>query len=124
MDHGRVRARIEAADAQSRASLAGYQQTILNALEEVENRLVQYSHIQQQYQRLVQAEVLAGQAARLARTRYESGLIAYFEVLSAEQELAAARDAMSQSRTAQVVAMVDLYRALAGPPDPVTLAQL
>jgi len=124
LDHGQVRARIEAADAQSRASLAGYQQTILNALEEVENRIVQYSQIQQQLQLLVQAEALAHQATTLARTRHENGLIAYFEVLNAEQELAAAREAAAQSRTAQVVAMVDLYRALAGPPDTVSFAQL
>src|SRR5690606_41273655 len=59
--------------------ISGYKQTISNALEEVENRIVQYSQIQQQLQLLVQAEALAHQATTLARTRHENGLIAYFE---------------------------------------------
>ncbi len=117
LDHGRVRARIDAADADSRAALADYQQTVLSALEEAENRLVQYNRIQQRVQFLAKAEAQAHQAVALARTRHEGGLIAYFEVLGAEQELATAREAAVQSRTAEVVAMVDVYRTLAGPPD-------
>lgn len=116
LDRGRVRARIDAADADSRAALAEYQQTVLSALEETENRLVQYNRIQKRVQLLAQAESQAHQAVTLARTRHEGGLIAYFEVLSAEQELATAREAAVQSRTAEVVAMVDVYRAIAGPP--------
>lgn len=117
LDRGRVRARIDAADADSRAALAEYQQTVLRALEETENRLVQYSRIQQRVKILAQAEGQAHEAVALARTRHEGGLVAYFEVLAAEQELAAARQAAVQSRTAEVVAMVGVYRALAGPPD-------
>lgn len=117
LDRGRVRARIEAADADSRAALAEYQQTVLSVLEETENRLVQYHRIQQRVQLLAQAEAQAHQAVSLARTRHEGGLIAYFEVLGAEQELATAREAAVQSRTAEVVAMVDVYRTLAGPPE-------
>lgn len=117
LDRGRVRARIDAADADSRAAFAEYQQAVLRALEEAENRLVQYNRIQQRVQFLAQAEAQAHEAVALARTRHDGGLIAYFEVLAAEQELVAAREAAVQSRTAEVLAMVDVYRALAGPPD-------
>lgn len=116
LDHGRVQARIDAADAESRAALADYRQTVLLALEEAETRLVYYDRLQQHRRHMLQAEAEARQAVALARTRYESGLIGYFEVLSAEQELASARDAAVRSRTAEVVAMVDVYRALAGAP--------
>ena len=42
LDLGRVYARIKAADASAEASLAEYEQTVLNALEETENALVNY----------------------------------------------------------------------------------
>lgn len=116
LDYTKVQARIDAADAESRAALADYRQAVLTVLEEVENRLVYYSQIQEREQRLQQAQTQALQAVELALTRHENGLIAYFEVLSAQQELALARDAAVRSRTQVMVAMVDVYRALAGAP--------
>lgn len=87
------------------------------------NRLVQYHQIQQRVALLQQTEAQAHQAVALARTRHEGGLIDYFEVLSAERELASARDAAMQSRTAEVVAMVGVYRALSGPPEAASLVK-
>ncbi len=116
LDHGKVKARIEAADAESRAALAAYQQAVLNALEDTETRLVRYQRARQRAEHLQQAADDARQAAALARTRYERGFIGYFEVLAAEQELATTRDASVRSRTGVVLAMVDVYRALAGAP--------
>ncbi|KAF0805960.1 RND efflux system outer membrane lipoprotein [Alcanivorax sp. S71-1-4] len=118
LDTGRVRARIDAADAESRAALAGYQQTVLNALEETENLLVRHQRSQQRTERLRDATAAATEAVRLARTRYDQGFIGYFEVLSAEQELISTRDALIQSQTDVTVSMVNLYRALAGAPLP------
>ena len=116
LDYAKVQARVDAADAESRAALADYRRTVLTVLEEVENRLVYYNRIQEREQRLQQAQTQALQAVELANTRHENGLIAYFEVLSAQQELAIARDAAVRSRTQVMVAMVDVYRALAGAP--------
>lgn len=116
LDHGKVKARIDAADAASRAALADYQQAVLNALEDTETHLVRYQRAQQRDERLQQAADDAGRAAELARIRYERGFIGYFEVLAAEQELAATRDARVRSRTNVTLAMVEVYRALAGAP--------
>ncbi|HEY9119326.1 MAG TPA: TolC family protein, partial [Marinobacter sp.] len=116
LDHGRVKARIEAAGADSRAALANYQQTVLEALEEAETRLVRYQHAQQREKRLEQAMNNAEKAVELARARYEEGFIGYFEVLTAEQEFTATRDEAVRSRTAVTLAMVDVYRSLVGAP--------
>ena len=62
----------------------------------------------------------AGEAAELARTRYRQGFIGFFEVLAAEQELIDTRDALIESRTAETLAMVNIYRALAGAPGAAT----
>lgn len=116
LDHGKVKARIEAAGADSRAALASYQQTVLEALEEAETRLVRYQRAQQREKRLEQAMDNAEKAVELARARYEEGFIGYFEVLTAEQEFTATRDAAVRSRTAVTLAMVDVYRSLVGAP--------
>ncbi|MEP1214323.1 MAG: efflux transporter outer membrane subunit [Marinobacter sp.] len=116
LDHGKVKARIEAAGADSRAALANYQQTVLEALEEAETRLVRYQRAQQREERLEQAMNSAEKAVKLARARYEEGFIGYFEVLTAEQEFTATRDATVRSRTAVTLTMVDVYRSLVGAP--------
>lgn len=116
LDFSKVQARIDAADAASRAALADYQLALLVALEDVENRLVYYDRIQKRTDRLQAAEVQAMRAVELARKRFESGLISYFEVLTAEQEVVTARDLAVRSRTEELVAMADVYRTLAGAP--------
>ena len=95
---------------------AEYQQAILVALEETESRLVFYDRIQQRVARLQLAEAQAFEATRLAHARYGGGFIDYFEVLEAEQALAVARESTVLSRTTAMLAMLDVYRALAGPP--------
>lgn len=116
LNQGRVRARIEAAGAESREALANYQQTVLGALEETETSLVRYYRAQQREERLALALDHAGQAVELARERYQEGLVGFFEVLDAEQEFTAVRDEVVRSRTAVVLTMVDVYRSLAGQP--------
>lgn len=118
LDHDKVRARIEAAGAESRAALARYQQAVLVALEEAETRLVRYQQAQVREVRLQRAMSDAGQAVELARTRYEQGLIGYYELLAAEQDFTTTRDQAVRSRTEVILAMVDVYRALVGAPDP------
>lgn len=116
LNFGRVRSRIDAADADAQAALANYRQVILDALEETENRLVRYARAQQRTERLTASAAAARDAADLARTRYEQGYIGYFEVLDAEREQLNSENALEQGRTASVLAMVNLYRALAGAP--------
>ena len=120
LDFGRVRSRIDAADADSRAALANYEQTVLLALEETETQLVRYARSRERSERLGAATDAAGDAAELARTRYRQGFIGFFEVLAAEQELIDTRDALIESRPAETLAMVNIYRALAGAPGAAT----
>jgi multidrug efflux system outer membrane protein len=54
------------------------------------------------------------EAVRLASLRYTSGLSAYFEVLEAQQQLFPAEIGLAQTRRDQLVAVVNLYRALGG----------
>jgi multidrug efflux system outer membrane protein len=46
--------------------------------------------------------------------RYTAGRASYFEVLEAEQLLFPAEDALAQTQRDQLLAVVDLYKALGG----------
>ena len=56
----------------------------------------------------------ARSAARLSRARYDGGVTSYLEVLDSERSLFTAEIAASQVRRAQLVSIVDLYKALGG----------
>lgn len=116
LDRALVRARIDAADADAEAALADYRQTVLLALEETETWLVRYQQAQARVALLSDAEQAADQAVSQARERYEQGYIGYFELLTAELELNHARDSLVKSQTDQALAMVSVYRSLAGAP--------
>lgn len=116
LDRAQVQARIDAADAQSAELLADYRQTVLLALEETETWLLRYQQSLERAALLQSATGAATQAVEQARDRYDQGFIGYFELLTAEQELTAMRDRLVQSETDVVLAMVNVYRALAGAP--------
>lgn len=116
LDFAQARARVDAADAEAEAALAEYRQAVLLALEETETWLVRYQQAQARVALLASARDAAEQAVAQARERYEQGYIDYFELLTAELELTRARDALAQARTGQALAMVNVYRSLAGPP--------
>lgn len=114
LDVGRVRARIAAADADARGALAGYEQTVLLALEDVENALVRHARTRQEDIHLAAAAGDSAEAARLARLRYDAGASGLLDVLDAERTRLQAEDALAEARTRSVVSAVAVYRATAG----------
>ncbi|WP_370680501.1 efflux transporter outer membrane subunit [Comamonas sp. GB3 AK4-5] len=114
LDVGRVRARIAASEAGGQAALAGYQQTVLLALEDTENALVRLQRTRDEDQHLAQAAAQRLVAEQLAQRRYRAGAIGLYEVLDAQRDLYAAQDAALESRTRGLHAAVSLYQALAG----------
>src|SRR5690606_24599290 len=114
LDAGRVRARIAAADAEAAADLARYEQTVLLALEDVENALVRHARSREQDAHLQRAADNSARAAELAVTRFEAGAADLLEVLDSERTLLQAQDALAQARTRTVTTAAGIYRALAG----------
>jgi NodT family efflux transporter outer membrane factor (OMF) lipoprotein len=114
LDVGRVRARIAASEAGGAAALAGYQQTVLLALEDTENALVRLQRTRDEDRHLNQAAEQRQLAEQLAQRRYQAGTIGLYELLDAQRDLYAAQDAAADSRTRGLRAAVSLYQALAG----------
>jgi len=114
LDLGRVYARIKAADARAEANLAQYQQTVLSALEETENALVNYNRERKRRALLTSAAKASERAHELAHLRFEEGVADFLTVLDAELRLLQDQDRLAQSETATATALAALYKALGG----------
>jgi len=111
---GRIRSNVAVQNARWKQTQILYQSTVLNALEETENALVNYSQEQERRDRL-QAAVLQNQTAlELSRELYTSGLEDFLAVLDAQRQLYGNEDLLAQSQTAVTTNLVALYKALGG----------
>lgn len=122
-DLGRVRARIRAADASAEGLLATYEKTVLTALEETENALVQFARTRQRQSHLQIAASASAKAVELARVRYSNGVDSFLNVLDAERQLLSIQDQLAQSETDTGLALVALYKALGGGWEDMTASQ-
>lgn len=113
-DLRRVRANIAVADAVSEAAIAQYEQTVLNALSEVESALTDYANELRRRDDLERAAASARRAIDLARLRFEEGLDDYLDVLEAQRTLLAAEDQLAESRLQSSNLAITAYRALGG----------
>lgn len=113
-DGGRTRGRIEGAEAAADASLAAWRQSILVALQEVESAAVDLEANAAQVRALAEASEGAQNAALLARSQYQAGLIDFQRLLVAESQLLATRNALVGAEAARAQAFVSLARALGG----------
>lgn len=111
---GALRAQYRRALAQREQARLQYQQTLLNALQEVADQLVarqRYAEQRVEQARAVQAYEVAVQ---VARQRYVAGNASYYEVLQEQQELFPAQNTLVEVELNQLLAVVQLYRALGG----------
>ncbi|MFA6561145.1 MAG: multidrug efflux RND transporter permease subunit [Verrucomicrobiia bacterium] len=113
-DLGRVRARIKAARASADAELAFYEKTVLLALEETENALVEFGRERARRNHLAAAASAAGDAFKLARQRYDGGVSDFLAVLDAERSQLAIEAQLAQSETRTATALVAIYKSLGG----------
>jgi multidrug efflux system outer membrane protein len=109
-----ARARMRQAEARAQIALAGFDQAILEALQETETALTVYAAERQRRQSLQVARDAAAEAARLARIRYQAGSESYIAVLDAERTLANAETALANSDAAAASSEVDVFMALGG----------
>lgn len=114
LDLGSAHARLRAAKARDDAALANYDQTVLRALEDLENALVSYRQQQAQLNSLTDQAAASRRAAELARIQYKEGGIDFLVLLDAERTLLAAEDALSVAETAVNTDVVAIYKALGG----------
>ena len=114
LDLGHVLARMKAANARAEAQLAAYEKTVLTALEETENALVDFGREQVRRDYLRQSERSATQAMALARQRYEGGISDFLPVLDAQRTQLSIQAQLAHSETRTATDLVAVYKALGG----------
>jgi multidrug efflux system outer membrane protein len=115
-DLGSARARLRGAEGATRELLAEFEQTVLRALEETENALVNYREEQQRLVRLAEQASESARAAGIARVRYREGATDFLDLLDAERTELRAQDAVAQAEATVFTSVVALYKALGGIP--------
>lgn len=104
----------KAAKAQWQQSVALYKQTVIGAFQEVADALVaieKYKVVRAKQEKQVAA---LAESVKLSLARYEGGLSSYIEVLDADQDYYTAQNSLAYTLGAQLIAYVQLYRALGG----------
>lgn len=113
-DGGQTRAQIDSAEATAQISLAAWQQTILRALEDVESSSVDLNASRQRVAILAEAQEAATNAAFLARSQYQAGIIDFQFLLTSENQLLSARNSLAAAQAQRASAFVRLTQALGG----------
>jgi multidrug efflux system outer membrane protein len=111
---GRLFGEIEAVKAREQQALAQYQKSVQEAFREVRQALSAQTHARDIFQAESARAAALRDTLRLARIRYENGLVSQLEVLDAERNLLAADLNRADALRAQRVAVADLTRALGG----------
>jgi outer membrane protein, multidrug efflux system len=111
---GALRSEKRLAEAQKEEMLLTYQQTIMNAFQQVSNSLTAY---QKGREFREQQELLTGAAVdadRLSKILYQHGGTSYLQVLTSENNDFSAELNLAQAQLNERLALVQLYNALGG----------
>jgi multidrug efflux system outer membrane protein len=105
---------VKAAGARTEGRLAAYQQTVLLALEDVENSITDYGREQTRRNHLADAVKSSAKAASLARQRFDQGAAGFLEVLDSERVKLQAEVALAESQTRTATNLIAVFKALGG----------
>ena len=114
LEYPRLKAQINAQTALQEQALAQFNQTVLLALEDVENALVAYDKEKTRYQSLREAVDASRRSVELANELYTKGFGEFLNVLVNQRSLYQAEDALVQSERTITENVVALYKALGG----------
>jgi multidrug efflux system outer membrane protein len=106
--------RVWAAEAITDQARARYEQTVLNALQDVENAMVAYKQEQIRRDALDRAVKASQQAVDLVKNLYQNGLTDFQNVLDTERSLFQQEDQLAFSEGQVTKNLVALYKALGG----------
>lgn len=111
---GEVRATIAIRDQQAQEALLAYRQSILVALEDVENALAAQRHDQQHHDALTATLASSEQVAERAQSRYQGGLADYRTVLGQRQQVIQDQQELELSTASLWRDWIALHKALGG----------
>ncbi|MDD7998151.1 efflux transporter outer membrane subunit [Kosakonia radicincitans] len=114
LDFGATSAEVDQARAAYDSKVATYRQTVLSALQEVEDGLVELNTLQGEIAAQQRASDAAQESARVTRNQYEAGMIDYLDVATTENSSLSEQQSLLSLQSTQWVASVELIAALGG----------
>ena len=111
---GQLRAQYRASKAAFDEAKAAYEQSVLTALQEVSTALISRQKLAEVRVFDEQATSALSSSVQIATDRYINGKSSYYEVLQAQQELYPTQRALAQAQASELIAVVQLYKALGG----------
>ncbi len=111
---GRLRSNIKIQEAVTEELLYSYENTVLTALEEVENSMVAYVQETDRKESLERSATAAGSAVDLVETLYKTGLTNFQNVFDTQRSLFQQQDQLADSKGNIVQNLISLYKALGG----------
>ncbi|SIT44575.1 MFS multidrug efflux pump, outer membrane lipoprotein, NodT family [Paraburkholderia ribeironis] len=111
---GRITANIDASESRMRESQLGLQQTMLQALKEIEDNRSDLVSGAAQVQRLGGALDASSHALRLSTELYKGGASSFLDVLTAQEAYLRDSESLNQARREHALSAVALYRSLGG----------
>lgn len=113
-DGGARTAAVESARAALDLAGATYKETVLTALQEVEDNLVAATHLSQEQQVQAEAVSAAQKALTVATNQYKAGTVAYLNVLSAQTTVLSAQNTLISVQNRRLAAINTLLKNVAG----------
>jgi outer membrane protein TolC len=113
-DGDRIRSNIRFEETLTDEAYFDYRQTVLEALEDVENSMVAYVQECDRRDKLYDSVVAAKQSVDLVTTLYRTGLVDFQNVLDMERSLFEQQDEFESSRGTVTTNLINIYRALGG----------
>ena len=114
LNYGRIVNNVRYQDAKFQELAVTYQQTVLQAAQQVENGLVTFLKSQRQSQLLDESVAAAEKAVKVVVLQYEKGAVDFNRYALIEQNAVTQEDSAAQARGQIAQGLVALYRALGG----------
>jgi multidrug efflux system outer membrane protein len=111
---GRIKSGVRLAEAQQQLALIQYERSIQTAFREVSDALVEHQKVREVRAQREQLVTTLQDRSRLSYLRYRGGVDTLLNALDADRDLFEAELGLAQTRRDELLALVQLYRALGG----------
>jgi NodT family efflux transporter outer membrane factor (OMF) lipoprotein len=113
-DGGARQAGVDSARAGTDQAIANYRQTVLTALQEVEDNLIEASSLQAQIAVQAEALVAAQKVLEVVNNQYRAGTVSYLNVVNAQATVLSTDRALLDLRNRRLAALNQLLKNIAG----------
>ncbi len=114
LNYGRIRNNVVLQEARFREFLAAYQNSVLEACQDVENGLATYQRSQDTLQFRLASVDKSQKAVKQGILQYNSGKVDFTRVTQLQSALVDQQDLLAQTQGQIAIGLIDVYRALGG----------